>query len=56
MLMVTDPNSIVVNCPVCKRVIWAHATCTHGEVPVPLVPADPDQEPDEPQPKKRRKW
>lgn len=54
MLMVTE-HAVVINCPVCKRVIWANATCTHGEVPAPLAPADPEPEPDEPQPKKRRK-
>ena len=28
-------TSVVVDCPVCKRVIWAGTACAHGAVPPP---------------------
>lgn len=24
---------LIIDCPVCKRTIWAHATCWHGQPP-----------------------
>ncbi len=31
----TDQQRIVVDCPVCRRTVWANATCLHGAVPPP---------------------
>lgn len=37
----TESNdSIVVDCPVCRRTIWAWTKCWHGKVP----PPDPEPE------------
>lgn len=34
--MDVDDSRIVVNCPTCKRTIWANATCLHGDPPPPV--------------------
>lgn len=28
-----NPDPIIVNCPVCLRVMWKNGTCHHGMVP-----------------------
>ena len=30
-----DSQSAVIDCPVCKRTMWANSTCHHGQVPPP---------------------
>ncbi len=30
-----DEKCCIVNCPTCYRVMWAHGTCQHGQVPEP---------------------
>lgn len=36
-LSIDNDDRIVINCPVCRRVIWNGATCAHGVVP-PMTP------------------
>lgn len=59
-----DETRIVVDCPVCKRTIWANSTCHHGKVPdldeKPPVVIKPDDAPvkesrQEPPPYKRKR-
>ena len=33
--MTEDECRIVVDCPVCKRTMWAGTRCTHGQIPPP---------------------
>lgn len=37
-------SSIIVNCPVCFRVMWKNGTCNHGVIPPPDKNA-PKEEP-----------
>lgn len=31
-----ESRSLLVNCPVCRRVMWRNGTCSHGQVPPPV--------------------
>jgi hypothetical protein len=33
--MNADQQRIVVDCPVCRRTVWAGSVCLHGAVPPP---------------------
>lgn len=52
-------TSLVVDCPVCRRTVWANSVCHHGEVvlrPVRVTADNTDDaellEPQEPRPPK----
>lgn len=53
--MNSDPDSIVINCPVCLRTIWQNQVCYHGHCPEPKATTEAEAQEQDTKPTRRTK-